>query len=67
MREAAKEKEKGDFERRLGEAIVKDQAEQDQRESGKEKPDWKAAWKEGLLQKNRENDAKRARPAERKD
>jgi hypothetical protein len=67
LREAAKEKEKGDFERRLEEAIIKDRAEQEHKESGKEKPDWKAAWKEGLLQKNRENDARRVRPAERKD
>jgi Hypoxia induced protein conserved region len=67
LREAAKEKEKGDFEKRLEEAIVKDRAEKDHKESGKEKPDWKTAWKEGLLQKNRENDARRVRPAERKD
>jgi hypothetical protein len=67
LREAAKEKEKGDFEKRLEEAIVKDRAEREHKESGKEKPDWKTAWKEGLLQKNRENDARRVRPTERKD
>ena len=67
LREAAKEKEKGEFEKRLEQAIVKERAEREHKESGKEKPDWKVAWKEGLLQKNRENDARRVRPAERKD
>jgi len=67
LRQAAKEKEKNEFERRLEEAVVKHRVEQDQEESGKGKPDWKAAWKEGLLRKNRENDARRIKPTRRED
>lgn len=61
QRQAAKEKEKEDFGKRLEEAIAKDRLE----EAQKEKPDWKAAWKEGILRKNRENDAKRVKASDR--
>lgn len=61
QRQAAKEKEKEDFEKRLEDAIAKDRVEENQ----KGKPDWKAAWKEGILRKNRENDAKRGKTTDK--
>jgi hypothetical protein len=61
VRQQAKEKE--DFEKRLQEAVKAEQQESTQKDG--KGPDWKAAWKEGLLRKNRENDEKRTKPADR--
>src|ERR1700761_1139510 len=57
IRQQAREKQ--EFEQRLQEAVKAEQKESALKEG--EKPDWKAAWKEGLLKKNRENDEKRGK------
>jgi hypothetical protein len=61
VRQQAKEKE--DFEKRLQEAVKAEQQESTQKDG--KAPDWKAAWKEGMLKKNRENDEKRIKPTDR--
>ncbi|KAG8761096.1 Respiratory supercomplex factor 1, mitochondrial [Serendipita sp. 396] len=68
VRQQAKEKE--EFQKRLENAVRASKAEEEQyknlkEQEGKEGVDWKKAWKEGILRKNKENDEKRIKASER--
>ncbi|KAG8835665.1 2' O-ribose methyltransferase [Serendipita sp. 399] len=64
------EKEREEFQKRLENAVKADKAEEEKyrklkEQEGKGGVDWRQAWKEGILKKNKENDEKRIKPSER--